>query len=221
MLMNRMCRYLFPVASSRTLRAQTTKNASDTRLETCTSQYTRYGQMYRREHTQRSEEPPVLAAGVSVLQSLLDGLLGLLTLGDLLESVLGDNALETFQLESVASRHQVVVVDNLDERLDAAALLHRLLAHAAGDLGGVTLNAGDDGVGEGVRLGASVVGLDNDDLFCEGVSMHFFYPIRSQSSRFSPYFASRKVYPSIQAIPSCPGGEKNRFVPSYRHNGHG
>lgn len=58
----------------------------------------------------------------------------------------------------------MVVVDNLDERLDAAALLDHLLAHAAGDLEGVALDTGDDGVGEGVRLGASVVRLDNDDL---------------------------------------------------------
>jgi hypothetical protein len=61
----------------------------------------------------------------------------------------------------------VVVVDNLDEGLDAAALLDHLLTHAAGDLQGVTLNAGDDGIGEGVRLGAGVVGLDNDDLYRE------------------------------------------------------
>lgn len=117
------------------------------------------------KHTQRSEEPPVLAAGESVLQSLLDGLLGLLALGDLLESVLADNTLQTLQLEGVASRHQVVVVDDLDERLDTAALLDHLLAHATGDLGRVALDTGDDGVGEGVRLGASVVRLDNDNLF--------------------------------------------------------
>ena len=58
----------------------------------------------------------------------------------------------------------MVVVDDLDERLDAAALLDRLLTHAAGDLEGVALDTGDDGVREGVGLGASVVRLDNDDL---------------------------------------------------------
>ena len=58
----------------------------------------------------------------------------------------------------------MVVVDDLDEGLDAAAAVDHLLPHAAGDLGGVTLDTGDDGVGEGVRLGASVVRLDNDDL---------------------------------------------------------
>lgn len=116
------------------------------------------------EHTQRSEEPAVLAAGVAVLQSLLDGLLGLLTLGDLLEGVGGDGTLETLKLERVTGGHQVVEVDDLDERLDAAALLDHLLTHAAGDLAGVALDTGNDGVGERVRLGASLVRLDNDDL---------------------------------------------------------
>jgi hypothetical protein len=58
----------------------------------------------------------------------------------------------------------VVVVDDLDERLDAAALLDGLLTHAAGDLEGVALDTGDDGVGEWMSLGASVLRLDNDDL---------------------------------------------------------
>ena len=115
-------------------------------------------------HTQRSEEPPVLAAGVSVLKRLLDGLLGVLTLGDLLEGLGGNGALEALELESVTGGHQVVVVDNLDERLDAAALLDGLLPHAAGDLQWVALNTSDDGVGEGLGLGTGVVRLDNDDL---------------------------------------------------------
>lgn len=114
--------------------------------------------------TQRSEEPAVLAGGVAVLQGLLDGLLGVLALGNLLEGVVGDNALEALELESVTGGHQVVVVDDLDEGLDAAAAVDELLTHAAGDLQGVALDTGDDGVGEGVRLGAGVVGLNNNDL---------------------------------------------------------
>lgn len=115
-------------------------------------------------HTQRSEEPPVLAAGVSVLKRLLDGLLGVLTLGNLLEGLGGNGALEALELESVTGGHQVVVVDNLDERLDAAALLDSLLPHTTGDLQWVALNTSDDGVGEGLGLGTGVVRLDNDDL---------------------------------------------------------
>jgi len=114
--------------------------------------------------TEGSEEPPVLAAGVTLLKDLLDVLLGILALADLLEGVLGDNALETLKLESVAGGHQVVVVDDLDEGLDLGALLLSGLGHAAGDLAGVPLDAGDEGVAVGVGLGALVDRLDDDDL---------------------------------------------------------
>ena len=68
--------------------------------------------------TERGEEPPVLAALVSLVEGLLDGLLGLLPLADLLESVGGDGVLEALKLEGVTGGHKVVVVDDLDERLD-------------------------------------------------------------------------------------------------------
>ena len=58
----------------------------------------------------------------------------------------------------------MVVVDDLDEGLDLGALLLAGVGHAAGDLGGVALDAGDDGVAEGVRLVAVVDWLDDDDL---------------------------------------------------------
>lgn len=58
----------------------------------------------------------------------------------------------------------MVVVDDLDERLDFTALVLAGLGHAAGDLLGVALDSGDEGVGEGVGLGAVVLGLDNHDL---------------------------------------------------------
>lgn len=115
-------------------------------------------------HTERGEEPPVLSAHVALLQSLLDRLLSLLALGDLGESLVGDDALEAFELERVACWHQVVVVDNLDEGLDLAALGLSGLAHAAGDLLWVSLDSGDESVREGVLLAAIVLGLDNDNL---------------------------------------------------------
>lgn len=116
--------------------------------------------------TQRGEEPSVLAAGVALLQDLLDGLLGILALADLLEGVGADAALEALELESVAGGHEVVIVNNLDERLDLGPPVLAGLAHAAGDLLGVALDAGDDGVAEGVRLVAVVDGLDDDHLLC-------------------------------------------------------
>lgn len=117
-----------------------------------------------KERTQRSEEPPVLSARVAVLQDLLDRLLSLLALADLLEGVGGDDALQTLELESVAGGHQVVVVDNLDERLDLAPLVLPCLAHPPCDLAGVTLDAGDDRVAVRVALVAGVDRLDDDDL---------------------------------------------------------
>lgn len=115
------------------------------------------------QHGERtSEEPLVLAAVVLLLQSLLDGLLGLLPLCRLLEGVAGNGALQRLNLESVSGRHQVVVVDDLDERLDLGALGDPVLRHAAGDLRRVALDTGDEGVTEGVRLAAII---DN----CEAV----------------------------------------------------
>jgi len=114
--------------------------------------------------TEWSEEPSVLAGGVTLLESLLDGLLGVLTLGNLLESIGRDNSLKSLQLESVTGWHQVVVVDDLDEWLDLGALGLAGLAHAAGDLGWVTLNTGDQGVRVWVGLVASILWLNNDNL---------------------------------------------------------
>lgn len=119
---------------------------------------------YRARHTERSEEPLVLAGVVTLLKGLLDVLLGVLALRDLLEGVVGDGTLETLELESVAGGHDVVVVDDLDERLDLGALGNAGLSHAAGDGLGVALNAGNEGVREGVGLGALVDRLDDDDL---------------------------------------------------------
>jgi hypothetical protein len=47
-------------------------------------------------------------------------------------------------------------VDLLNERLDLALAGLLGLRHAAGDLGGVGLDTGNEGVGEGVRLSAVV-----------------------------------------------------------------
>jgi hypothetical protein len=123
--------------------------------------------------TQWGEEPAVLARGVSLLQSLLDGLLGVLTLGNLLEGIGGDNTLQALQLKSVSGWHQVVVVDDLDERLDLAALGLAGLGHTAGDLGWVTLDTGNQGVWVWVRLVASVLWLDDHNLHAHNVSSPF------------------------------------------------
>lgn len=58
----------------------------------------------------------------------------------------------------------MIVVDHLDEWLDLGSLLDSLLAHSAGDFGGITLDTCDQGVGEWVRLRALVDWLNDDDL---------------------------------------------------------
>lgn len=84
----------------------------------------------------------------------------------LLECVGRDDALEVLQLNRVAGGHNVRVcacqcllplpashpptVDLLDKRLDLALLGLLRLGHAAGDLGWVRLDTGNESVGEGV-----------------------------------------------------------------------
>ena len=52
--------------------------------------------------------------------------------------------------------HQVVVVDNLDERLDLGTLGDALLAHVLGDLEGVTLDTSNDSVTVTALLGTLI-----------------------------------------------------------------
>lgn len=110
------------------------------------------------------EEPLVLAGLVSLLEGLLDLLLGLLTLRRLLEGVVRQSGLERVKLKRVTGRHDVVEVDDLDERLDLGSVRDLLGAVLAGDLERVALNAGNEGVAEGVRLRALLVGLDDHNL---------------------------------------------------------
>lgn len=63
--------------------------------------------------THSSEEPPVLAREVALLKELLDLLLRVLAGRDLLERLGRDDALEALELERVAGREEVVVVDRL------------------------------------------------------------------------------------------------------------
>lgn len=115
--------------------------------------------------SQRLEEPLVLARQVSLLQCLLDLLLCVFPLADLLECVVVDDVLQTLEFQGVARRHDVVVVDLLDEWLDLGALLNSLLAHAPGHFRGVALDASNQSEGERVLLCAGVDGLDDDDLW--------------------------------------------------------
>lgn len=58
----------------------------------------------------------------------------------------------------------MIVIDHLDERLYFASLGDTFLAHSRGDFAGVTLDASDQGVAEGMHLCAVVVGLEDHGL---------------------------------------------------------
>lgn len=151
------------------------------------------------QRTQWGEEPPVLAALVSLLKRLLDVLLGVLSLGNLLEGVVGDSTLQTLELKGVAGWHDVVVVDDLDEWLDLGALLLAGLGHATGDLLGVALNAGNDGVREWVSLGALVDWLDDHDLKISASGLRSLIMPRFSLSFPSPFHATAYLLAGVAA----------------------
>lgn len=94
------------------------------------------------------EEPLVLTGLVLLFQGLSDNLLGLLLLGWLLQGLWGDSVLERLDVQGVSCWHQVVVVDQFDERLDLGSLGELLGAVGLGDLQWASLNTNNDGVGE-------------------------------------------------------------------------
>lgn len=126
-------------------------------------------------YAQGSEEPPVLAALVALLEELLDLLPGSLTLRHFLEGLGASHTLKTLELKSVTGGEQVVVVDHLGlvraaattylhEGLDLAAASKLLGTHLLVHLEGVALNTSGHHEREAVLLVAFIVLLDDDNL---------------------------------------------------------
>lgn len=113
--------------------------------------------------SQSCEKPSVLPTQVSLLQCLLHLLLSVFPLANLLECVVRDDVLQSFQFECVSCRHDVIVVDHLDEWLDLASLLHSLLSHTFCDFARLPLSSCDQCIWEWVALRARVCDLDEDD----------------------------------------------------------
>jgi hypothetical protein len=92
------------------------------------------------------------------LKHLLDVLLNGFTIGGWIfgrELLFRDNVLELkIILEDESGWHHVVVVDELDEGLNAALSIELLWGHALGDLAGGTLDTDDESVSEGSGLQA-------------------------------------------------------------------
>lgn len=101
---------------------------------------------------QLSEEPLILSCLVLFLKRLLDHLLCLFPHRRLLKRFRADRALKSrsLELKSVAGRHEVVKVDDLDKGLDLGALGNGLGRVCLGDLKGVPFNASNKSVAKGV-----------------------------------------------------------------------
>lgn len=134
-------------------------------------------------HSQGCEEPFVLAAGVAILEQLLDRLLRILPLCGLLEGIRRDGSLQSLQLKGVPCREQMRVVHNLilpssshpaarrtkiiahlDERLDLAPERHLFLAHTSCHFSWVALDSSNNSMGIGSLLGSLIQLPDHNDL---------------------------------------------------------
>jgi hypothetical protein len=106
-----------------------------------------------------------LGLDVSLLEHSLElSLHGLAGLG-LGHALVSDDGLEVeVLLHDKAGGHHVVVVDELDEGLEAALAVDLLLAHALDDTAGRALNTDAESVGELLVLASLVVLLDDDSL---------------------------------------------------------
>lgn len=110
------------------------------------------------------EEPLVLTGLVLLFQSLSHNLLGLFSLRWLVQCIRGNSVLERLNVQRVSSWHQVVVVDDLHERLDSGSLGNLLGVVSLGDSLWASLDTDNEGVWERVGLGAVIVGSDDNNL---------------------------------------------------------
>ena len=110
----------------------------------------------------------MIVSNLLLLEKSLDLLADLLSLA-LLESIRTNGGSQTHILQSITSRHDVVVVHGLNERLDARTLGDLLLGHGFRNLKGISVNTGENGMGVFALLSALVKVLDNDG-FSSGIS---------------------------------------------------
>merc|ERR1719158_2388537 len=132
------------------------------------------------------EEPPVLAALVTLLELGPHHVPCLFLLHGVLQQFLVEVGLVETDVHGVASRHHVVVVDDLQERLNLGPLLDLLFGHLLGDLAGILVNPGHQ----------SVAGLKGLSLVpsSEGFPMTAFRPAYLPDS-------SRTTFPLFIILP--------------------
>jgi len=127
----------------------------------------RYG--LRSLESELLEEPAVLPCLVLLLKDLFDALLGVDTLARLAQCLVGYRVLEGFEFECVTGGHEVVVVYDLQERLDLAPLCELLGSHPLCDFTRVAVYTSDDSMGVWAGLGTLVRSLE-DHGFAAGVA---------------------------------------------------
>mgnify|MGYP006896515435 CR=1 FL=1 len=101
---------------------------------------------------------------VTILESLLELLAGSDLGVSLLQRLWLNDVLKIDISDGVTSWHHVVVVDILDEWLDARTLKDLLLTHRLGHLEWSLVDTSDEGMAELVLLGGIVKSLDDDSL---------------------------------------------------------
>ena len=105
---------------------------------------------------QFKEEPFVLAFLVSLFKFGVNNMVGLFLLHRIFEDFLVKSNVYT-----VTSGHQMVIVDNLVERLDLGLLLNLLLGHTFYHNPWVSINISDQSVAKGFIRSVFVIGFDN------------------------------------------------------------
>lgn len=114
--------------------------------------------------SQLLEEPFVLAGLVTFFELNTDLEASLLTLNRILQVLGGIFVIEAHVRNAVASGHQVVVVQHLDERLYLGTLVDAGLVHASRHPSWVAVYAGNESMSELLVGGTIIKGLKDDGL---------------------------------------------------------
>merc|ERR1719308_72257 len=114
--------------------------------------------------SQLLEEPLVLAGLVLLLELRSYHHTCFLFLHGVLKSLLVEVGLVERDLDSVPSRHHVIVVHHLQEGFDGRPPLYLLLAHTLGHFTGISVDTRNESVREGLVTGSLIARLHDNSL---------------------------------------------------------
>merc|ERR1712062_940152 len=118
--------------------------------------------------SQLLEEPLVLTDVVSFFKFLFDFSASTSSLAAVLQHIFVDDGFVQSNIDTVSGGHQMVVVDDFDERLDLGALGNLLLSHRFRHFSWIFVDSRYEGVSVGSVL-CAVVAVLYDDCFSTGV----------------------------------------------------